>query len=185
MNLTRILPPLIPTIAINSDVAIAQTTAQPTPIPPPTNIDPLSVGGYVIGIAVAIGMLVPKIIERWLGSELEARQSKKKLETSIVKNQADLEIEDKQKQLEAARNLSDFYLETAKESQKNERELLMLFVTKELDASAQNRDQLYDLIASQNRIISRLELIEEGLLKNAKIQHDIMNVLNMTDRKED
>jgi hypothetical protein len=175
--------PIFAIVFLRKDAAIAQTV-QPQPVPQPTvqAIDPVTATGYILAAGLSIFTLLPKIVEKWFGQELDARQSKKQLETLIVKSQADLELEDKQKQLEAARNLSDFYLETARESQKSERGLLMTFVTKELTASEQTRDQLYDLIANQAKIISRLELIEESIQKNTVIQKDIMNVLNMKDR---
>jgi hypothetical protein len=175
--------PIFVVVFLRKDVAIAQTV-QPHPVTQPTvqAIDPVTATGYILAAGLSIFTLLPKIVEKWFGQELEARQSKKQLETLIVKSQADLELEDKQKQLEAARNLSDFYLETAKESQKSERGLLMTFVTKELTASEQTRDQLYDLIANQTKIISRLELIEESIQKNTITQKDILNVLNMKER---
>ena len=95
---------------------------------------------------------------------------------------AELELDQKQKELDNANNLSNFYLETARESQKSERQLLMTFVTNQLTTSQQKDSKLYDLIANQNKIISTLEKIEKSLLNNAEIQHDIMQVLKMHDR---
>jgi hypothetical protein len=175
--------PIFAIVFLRKDGAIAQTTHQPQPLPQTQNaIDPVAAGGYFLAVIISIAAIAPKLIEKWFGGELEARQNKNKLQVLVTKNKADLELEDKQKQLEAAQNLSDFYLQTAKESQKAERDLLMLFVTKELDASAQMRDQLYDLIANQAKIISRLDIIEENQRKNAVIYRDIMNVLKMRER---
>ena len=161
-------------------------TSQPVNQTPSQNavpsIDPITALGYILAAGAAIFAVLPKLVEKWFGRVLDSKQSKDELQTLVLKNQAELELDQKQKELDNANNLSNFYLETARESQKSERQLLMTFVTNQLTTSQQKDSKLYDLIANQNKIISTLEKIEKSLLNNAEIQHDIMQVLKMHDR---
>ena len=178
--------PIVVIAVLRGDDKIMAQTSQPINNAPPQNatpsIDPMSAFGYLLAAGVATFAIVPKLVEKWFGRVLDSKQSKDELQTLVLKNQAELELDQKQKELDNANNLSNFYLETARESQKSERQLLMTFVTNQLTTSQQKDGKLYDLIANQNKIISTLEKIEKSLLNNAEIQHDIMQVLKMHDR---
>ena len=178
--------PIVAIAVLRGDDKIMAQTSQPINNAPPQNatpsIDPMSAFGYLLAAGVATFAIVPKLVEKWFGRVLDSKQSKDELQTLVLKNQAELELDQKQKELDNANNLSNFYLETARESQKSERQLLMTFVTNQLTTSQQKDGKLYDLIANQNKIISTLEKIEKSLLNNAEIQHDIMQVLKMHDR---
>ena len=177
--------PIVAIAVLRADKVMAQTS-QPVNQTPPQNavpsIDPITALGYILAAGAAIFAVLPKLVEKWFGRVLDSKQSKDELQTLVLKNQAELELDQKQKELDNANNLSNFYLETAKESQKSERQLLMTFVTNQLTTSQQKDSKLYDLIANQNKIISTLEKIEKSLLNNAEIQHDIMQFLKMHDR---
>ena len=178
--------PIVAIAVLRGDDKIMAQTSQPINNAPPQNatpsIDPMSAFGYLLAAGVATFAIVPKLVEKWFGRVLDSKQSKDELQTLVLKNQAELELDQKQKELDNANNLSNFYLETARESQKSERQLLMTFVTNQLTTSQQKDSKLYDLIANQNKIISTLEKIEKSLLNNAEIQHDIMQTLKMHDR---
>ena len=181
----KIVPIVVIAVLRGDDKVMAQTS-QPVNQTPSQNavpsIDPITALGYILAAGAAIFAVLPKLVEKWFGRVLDSKQSKDELQTLVLKNQAELELDQKQKELDNANNLSNFYLETAKESQKSERQLLMTFVTNQLTTSQQKDSKLYDLIANQNKIISTLEKIEKSLLNNAEIQHDIMQVLKMHDR---
>ena len=181
----KIVPIVVIAVLRGDDKVMAQTS-QPVNQTPPQNavpsIDPITALGYILAAGAAIFAVLPKLVEKWFGRVLDSKQSKDELQTLVLKNQAELELDQKQKELDNANNLSNFYLETAKESQKSERQLLMTFVTNQLTTSQQKDSKLYDLIANQNKIISTLEKIEKSLLNNAEIQHDIMQTLKMHDR---
>ena len=181
----KIVPIVVIAVLRGDDKVMAQTS-QPVNQTPSQNavpsIDPITALGYILAAGAAIFAIVPKLVEKWFGRVLDSKQSKDELQTLVLKNQAELELDQKQKELDNANNLSNFYLETAKESQKSERQLLMTFVTNQLTTSQQKDSKLYDLIANQNKIISTLEKIEKSLLNNAEIQHDIMQTLKMHDR---
>ena len=181
----KIVPIVVIAVLRGDDKVMAQTS-QPVNQTPSQNavpsIDPITALGYILAAGAAIFAIVPKLVEKWFGRVLDSKQSKDELQTLVLKNQAELELDQKQKELDNANNLSNFYLETARESQKSERQLLMTFVTNQLTTSQQKDSKLYDLIANQNKIISTLEKIEKSLLNNAEIQHDIMQVLKMHDR---
>ena len=181
----KIVPIVVIAVLRGDDKVMAQTS-QPVNQTPSQNavpsIDPITALGYILAAGAAIFAVLPKLVEKWFGRVLDSKQSKDELQTLVLKNQAELELDQKQKELDNANNLSNFYLETAKESQKSERQLLMTFVTNQLTTSQQKDGKLYDLIANQNKIISTLEKIEKSLLNNAEIQHDIMQVLKMHDR---
>ena len=178
--------PIVAIAVLRGDDKVMSQTSQPVNQTPSQNavpsIDPITALGYILAAGAAIFAIVPKLVEKWFGRVLDSKQSKDELQTLVLKNQAELELDQKQKELDNANNLSNFYLETAKESQKSERQLLMTFVTNQLTTSQQKDSKLYDLIANQNKIISTLEKIEKSLLNNAEIQHDIMQVLKMHDR---
>ena len=181
----KIVPIVVIAVLRGDDKVMAQTS-QPVNQTPSQNavpsIDPITALGYILAAGAAIFAIVPKLVEKWFGRVLDSKQSKDELQTLVLKNQAELELDQKQKELDNANNLSNFYLETARESQKSERQLLMTFVTNQLTTSQQKDSKLYDLIANQNKIISTLEKIEKSLLNNAEIQHDIMQTLKMHDR---
>ena len=181
----KIVPIVVIAVLRGDDKVMAQTS-QPVNQTPPQNavpsIDPITALGYILAAGAAIFAVLPKLVEKWFGRVLDSKQSKDELQTLVLKNQAELELDQKQKELDNANNLSNFYLETARESQKSERQLLMTFVTNQLTTSQQKDGKLYDLIANQNKIISTLEKIEKSLLNNAEIQHDIMQTLKMHDR---
>ena len=181
----KIVPIVVIAVLRGDDKVMAQTS-QPVNQTPSQNavpsIDPITALGYILAAGAAIFAVLPKLVEKWFGRVLDSKQSKDELQTLVLKNQAELELDQKQKELDNANNLSNFYLETAKESQKSERQLLMTFVTNQLTTSQQKDSKLYDLIANQNKIISTLEKIEKSLLNNAEIQHDIMQTLKMHDR---
>ena len=184
----KIVPIAAIAVSRGEDKVMSQTS-QPINNAPPQNampsIDPMSAFGYLLAAGVATFAVLPKIAEKWFGRVLDSKQSKDELQTLVLKNQAELELDQKQKELDNANNLSNFYLETARESQKSERQLLMTFVANQLTTSAQKDDQLYELISNQNKIISTLEEINQNLSNNAKIQHDIMKVLKMHERGGD
>lgn len=175
------IPKIVPTVAVfNGNSLIVSESAQsfqPAPQPPVQSFDPVTVGGYLLAVIVSLFAVLPKAVERWLGQELEAKQD----QNLITKSQANLELEDKQRQLEAARNLSEFYLETARESQKSERELLMTFVKKELATSEHLRDSLNGLIASHTEIAKKLELVDAAQQKILTNQQHIFKVLKMNE----
>ena len=181
----KIVPIVVIAVLRGDDKVMAQTS-QPVNQTPSQNavpsIDPITALGYILAAGAAIFAVLPKLVEKWFGRVLDSKQSKDELQTLVLKNQAELELDQKQKELDNANNLSNFYLETARESQKSERQLLMTFVTNQLTTSQQKDSKLYDLIANQNKIISTLEKIEKSLLNNAEIQHDIMQTLKMHDR---
>ena len=181
----KIVPIVVIAVLRGDDKVMAQTS-QPVNQTPSQNavpsIDPITALGYILAAGAAIFAVLPKLVEKWFGRVLDSKQSKDELQTLVLKNQAELELDQKQKELDNANNLSNFYLETARESQKSERQLLMTFVTNQLTTSQQKDGKLYDLIANQNKIISTLEKIEKSLLNNAEIQHDIMQTLKMHDR---
>lgn len=177
----------IPTISstVISDAAIAQSIQQqspPMPQAPPQSLDPISIFAILLSGTTAIFAIAPRLIEKWFGTAIEARQSKNDLHTLITKSQAELELDEKKKDLEYANELSSFYLESAREGRKSEKELLMLFVTKELDRSAQTSDQIYELIQNQLAIIGRLDLIEQHLRESNAKEKDIFAVLKMKER---
>ena len=178
--------PIVAIAVLRGDDKVMAQTSQPVNQTPSQNavpsIDPITALGYILAAGAAIFAVLPKLVEKWFGRVLDSKQSKDELQTLVLKNQAELELDQKQKELDNANNLSNFYLETAKESQKSERQLLMTFVTNQLTTSQQKDSKLYDLIANQNKIISTLEKIEKSLLNNAEIQHDIMQTLKMHDR---
>jgi hypothetical protein len=183
---------IVPIVAIaflRGDKVMAQSVQPVAPLPPPNNtqpsIDPVTAIGYILAAGAATFALLPKLVERWFGRVLESNKNKEDLQTLVLKSQAELELDQKQKELDNANNLANFYLETARESHKSERTLLMTFVSNQLTASAQKDDQLYSLINNQEQIINRLIKIEERLTKNEEVQHDIMNVLNMRKRGSD
>ena len=181
----KIVPIVVIAVLRGDDKVMAQTS-QPVNQTPSQNavpsIDPITALGYILAAGAAIFAVLPKLVEKWFGRVLDSKQSKDELQTLVLKNQAELELDQKQKELDTDNNLSNFYLETAKESQKSERQLLMTFVTNQLTTSQQKDSKLYDLIANQNKIISTLEKIEKSLLNNAEIQHDIMQFLKMHDQ---
>jgi hypothetical protein len=186
------LPKIVPTIAavfLCGGETIAQTSQQPQPLPHtspyPYSIDPASAIAILLSGLAATFAIAPKLIEKWFGSAIEARQNKNDLHTLITKSQAELELDEKRKELESANELSNFYLESAREGRKSERELLMLFVTKELDRSAQSNDQIYTLIENQQNIIARLDLIEKHCCENNLRMKDIFAVLKMKERTPD
>jgi len=185
------LPKIVPTIAavfLCGGETFAQTTQQPQPLPQtsphPYSIDPASAIAILLSGLAATFAIAPKLIEKWFGSAIEARQNKNDLHTMITKSQAELELDEKRKELESANSLADFYLESAREGRKSEKELLMLFVTKELDRAAQTNDQLYSLIDNQKAIIARLESIEKYCHDNELNIKDVFAVLKMQERKE-
>lgn len=181
------LPKLIPTVlGIVPELAISQTIQPVTPIQaPPQSLDPVSVFAILLSGTTAIFAIAPRLIEKWFGGAMEARQTKNELHTLITKSQAELELEDERRKVDAANNLSNFYLESARESRQKQNELLMLFVSKELDNSAQQRDQIYEIIETQKGLDRKFEsLLEE--IRHIKItQKDIMNVLKMKERSSD
>jgi hypothetical protein len=185
-------PKNIPTIALffaYGDNAIAQTTQQTQPLPlpqtsTPYSIDPASAIAILISSSVAIFAIAPKLLEKWFGGAIEARQNKNDLHTLITKSQAELELDEKRKELESANELSNFYLESAREGRKSEKELLMLFVTKELDRSKQTNDQIYELIDNQKLMIARMESIENLCRSNNISLKDVFNVLRMKERSD-
>lgn len=180
---------IIPTIAMfftYGDTAIAQTVQQPQPLPQPQTYptDLTSILALLVSAGVATFAIAPRLIEKWFGGAIEARQNKNDLHTLITKSQAELELEDEKRKLESANELSNFYLESARESRKKQEELLMLFVTKELDRAAQTNDQLYGLIDNQKLMIARLDAIEKLCHDNNVSLKDIFNVLKMKERSE-
>lgn len=179
--------PIFAIVFLRNDIAsVAQTTVQPQPAPqaPPQAFDPMTALGYLLAAGVATFALLPKLLEKWFGQELQSRQNNKDLHTLITKSQAELELDEKRKELESANELSNFYLESAREGRKSEKELLMLFVAKELDRAAQTNDQVYTLIENQKMIIARLDQMDKHLLVNAYNTKDIFEFLKMRERKE-
>lgn len=179
------LPKFIPTVlSVRPDPAVMAQTSQPTTPPqaPPQSLDPVSMFAILLSGATAVFAIAPRLIEKWFGTAIEARQSKNDLHTLITKSQAELELDEKRKELESANELSNFYLESAREGRKSEKELLMLFVTKELDRAAQASEDLGVLIENQKAIVARLESIEKHLRDNDSNIKDIFAFLKMKDR---
>lgn len=175
-------PKLVPVLS-SANLMIAQTNQPPTQVsPPPYTVDIVSAVAILLSGITATFAIAPKLLEKWFGSAIEARQSKNDLQTLITKSQAELELEEEKKKLEAANELSNFYLESAREGRKSEKDLLMLFVTKELDRSAQTNDQVYTLIDNQKMIIARLDLIEKHCSESNLRMDNIFAVLKMKDR---
>lgn len=174
------LRPIVAIAVFREDLAVAQTQ-QPvsqTP-PPPYSVDIVSAIAILLSGLTATFAIAPKLLEKWFGGAIEARQNKNDLHTLITKSQAELELDEKRKELESANELSSFYLESAREGRRSERELLMLFVTKELDRSAQTNDQIYTLIDNQKAIIARLDLIEKHFIDSNLRMKDVFAVLKM------
>ena len=183
---------IVPIVAIaflrGDDKVMAQTSQPVSPIPPSTpspSIDPVTALGYILAAGAATFAVLPKIVEKWFGRVLDSKQSKDELQTLVLKNQAELELDQKQKELDNANNLSNFYLETARESQKSERQLLMTFVSNQLTMSAQREDNFHEFLASLEKINNRLDIIENNQKKELAVRHDIMNVLKMKERGGD
>ncbi len=182
------LPKIVPIFAVvllRNDSAIAQTTQQPQPLPQPQpyTVDTFSAIAILVSGATAVFAIAPKLLEKWFGGAIEARQNKNDLHTLITKSQAELELEDEKRKLESANELSNFYLESARESRKKQEELLTLFITKELDRSAQTNDQLYALIDNQRLMIARLEAIERQCIELGVSVRDVFAVLKMKERE--
>jgi hypothetical protein len=181
------LPKIIPIFAVvllRNDSAIAQTVQpQPLPQPQPYTVDTFSAIAILVSGATAVVAIAPKLLEKWFGGAIEARQNKNDLHTLITKSQAELELEDEKRKLESANELSNFYLESARESRKKQEELLTLFITKELDRSAQTNDQLYALIDNQRLMIARLEAIERQCMELGMSIKDIFAVLKIKERE--
>ena len=183
---TEILKPFVPTESstLLSDSAIAQTI-QPQQPPQPVAIDPVAIGGYFAAIIVSIVAIAPRIIEKYFSAEIANKESRDSLKQQITKTQAELNLLEKQKELEAANNLANFYLETAKEGQKTQVELLNLFVANTLN----NYQQLLDLLHNQGTTIRELgdHVTKLGVEVEtlAALQHDVLNVLKMRERGSD
>ena len=161
---------------------VVPPSQQPVASAQPYSVDPVTAVGYLLAVVGACAAIIPPLLKKWVGGAIETRQSKTELQTLIVKTQAELDLNTKKDELTRANEISSFYLETAKESQKNERELLILFVTKELDRSAQSIDQLYALIENYKASTEQLEACNKKLDSFDTTLKDILNVLKMRER---
>ena len=194
MKLTRTIPPLIIlAIASISSDAVPQAQIQQPPPQPQSNYAPdaVSVIAILLSGATATFAIVPKLLEKWFGGAIEARQNKNDLHTLITKSQAELELDEKRKELESANSLADFYLESAREGRKSQEDLLKLFVTKELDRAAQANEDLGNLLETYKQVITRLDLIDKRLdlidkhcRDNGVSIKDIFAVLQMHEKKD-
>jgi len=187
MKLTRVIPPLIVlAIASISSDAVPQAQIQQPPPQPQSNYAPdaVSVIAILLSGATATFAIVPKLLEKWFGGAIEARQNKNDLHTLITKSQAELELDEKRKELESANSLADFYLESAREGRKSQEDLLKLFVTKELDRAAQANEDLGNLLETYKQVITRLDLIDKHCRDNGVSIKDIFAVLQMHEEKD-
>jgi hypothetical protein len=171
----------VPTVAQRA-LSSETVEIQPLPRPQPSSIDLVTAGGYLLAAGAAILAIAPKIIEKYFAGVIAQKQSQNDLKTQITKTQAELELLEKQKELEAANNLSAFYLETAKDGQKTQVELLNLFVANKLNDAAQQRDQVYELIKLMKEESDRVGMLIIQVETLNKLQHDILNVLKMKER---
>ena len=164
---------------------IAQVTSpsqQPIANAQPYSVDPVTAIGYLLAIAGACFAIIPPLLKKWVGGAIESRQTKAEFQNLIVKTQAELELSTKKDELTRANEISSFYLETAKQSQESERDLLRLFVAKELDRSTQLIDQVYGLIENQKANTEQLEAYNKRLEHIDANIKDILNVLKMRER---
>ena len=182
----EILRPFVPTESstLLSDAAIAQTIKPQQP-PQPASIDPIAVGGYFVAIIVSLVAIAPRIVEKYFTVEIASKESRDSLKQQIQKTQAELNLLEKQKELEAANNLANFYLETAREGQKTQVELLNLFVANMLN----NYQQLLDLLQNQGTTVKELgdhvNKLRNQVEAMAVLENDILRVLNMKERGRD
>jgi len=140
MNLTRILPPLIPTIAINSDAVIAQTTQQhqqPTYASP--TADPLSSWGILASLLLSGGAIIFTGAKGFL---------------SNLSKRSEIELKAQELQNQRSENIATTLM--AQQSS---------LVEGLIAQQKEDRRQLIELITNTNTAIAKLTIAVEELKK--------------------
>ena len=163
---------------------IAQSTVDTkaqSPVEPKPNVL-VEGGGVVLGGAV-LWAVISKLLERFGNTAIDARQ--KEIDQKLEQQKQDLlqqrELFDYFKE-ESAKDSSTLN-EALKQTSRQLHDIAQIFVTKELDNSAQYKDLYYALLERQKKVEDELAIANNQLVVLQSALKDIFNVLSMRERQ--
>lgn len=143
-------------------------------------------GGIVVGglvVSAGVWAVISKLLERIGNSAIDARQ--KEIDQKLEQQKQDLlqqrELFDYFKS-ESAKDSSTLN-ETLRDASKKLHDIAQIFVTKELDNSAQYKDLYYALLERQKKVEDELIATNSRLVAMESTLKDIFAVLRMKERQ--
>lgn len=162
---------LKPTVQSYLLAQVQNTAPQSTPTPN-YSIDPITALGYILAAGATTAMIVPKMLEKWFGGVMEAKQTKVKQE--LMQDQS----------------INEGYMRQADRAFDILTKMLDTVMSNVLQTSRENKEIFYEqhkLIAEQTTEIKTLkqEMYEykQSMEHLIDTQKDILNVLGMKERE--
>jgi hypothetical protein len=174
MKLTRVIPPLIPTVAALSmpEITIAQTQQPPT-IAPPVSVDPLAAGGYVLAIVISGFAILPQVLAKFVNQNLEGRQKVAEAKLDQEKGMAQVFIERTDKSAEAIESILRLSLANNFDN-----------LRRQIELNYEYQKRLAKLEDVLQALLDRIDRHERALEYIESTQKDILAALQMHERKD-